>query len=230
MEKKRTLIPTRVIRYLPGILGAFFAACTSSQNENADIGLPFYSEATFTPQWIEIGDPGYSDIHMISPFSFRDQNGNIITEEAIEGKVYVANFFFSVCVNVCPKMTTNLLVVQDSFRNDKRLKLLSHTVMPWVDSVETLKAYAKFNGINGDQWHLLTGSKDDVYAIARDSYFADEGFGKTVTEEADFLHTEKIILVDHKRRIRGVYNGTIPLEMKRMIEDIKWLLENEYQS
>ena len=121
-------------------------------------------------------------------------------------------------------MTKNLLVVQDTFKNDDRVKLISHSVMPWVDSVSRLKEYAKLNEIDGEKWHLVTGEQEEIYSLARQSYFADEGFGKSVTDPSDFLHTEKMILIDQKRRIRGVYNGTIPLEMQRMIEDIKLLL------
>ena len=97
--------------------------------------------------------------------------------------------------------------------------------MPWLDSVGRLKEYAVLNGIDDENWSLLTGDKNDIYQLARSSYFADEGFGKTVTEEDDFLHTENLLLIDQNRHIRGIYNGTLSLETKQLIEDIKSLLE-----
>ncbi|MEQ9423018.1 MAG: SCO family protein [Cyclobacteriaceae bacterium] len=205
------------------------SSCKTSNQEDTDIGdipLPFYNSSDFTPLWIEEGEEGYKEIHTIEGFTFQNQEGETVTEKNFENKIYVANFFFTICPSVCPRMTENLKKVQEKFSNDPEVLLLSHTVMPWVDSVEVLKKFAIQREINPDTWHLVTGSKEDLYGIGRNSYFADEGFGKSITEEADFLHTENVVLVDRKRRIRGVYNGTLPLDMKRLIEDIESLKEN----
>ncbi|MEO1096967.1 MAG: SCO family protein [Bacteroidota bacterium] len=94
--------------------------------------------------------------------------------------------------------------------------------MPWVDSVSVLKEYAVNKGIDSDRWHFVTGDKDEIYDLARNSYFAEKEIGM-VRNSNDFLHTENFILVDQKGRIRGVYNGTLELEMKRLIRDIKAL-------
>ena len=196
-----------------------FLGC-SRTSELEELPLPFYNNPDFTSEWIEEDAAGYNDIHRISPFTFVNQDGQTVTEKTFEDKIYVANFFFTICPGVCPRMTANLLTIQEAFEKDQSVAILSHTVMPWVDSVATLKSYAQIKGVNSEQWHLVTGSKEDLYNTARGSYFADEGFGKSVTIESDFLHTENIVLVDKKRRIRGVYNGTLPLEMKRLIEDI----------
>lgn len=192
---------------------------------NAVIDLPYFIEETFTPVWINESSDEYDIIHTIDGFSFQNQEGKLITQKDTDGKIYIANFFFSICPGVCPKMTNNLHLVQEEFRRNKNVMILSHTVMPWVDSVERLHAYAELNDVNVDHWQLLTGDKSIIYNLARTSYFADEGFGKTVTTAEDFLHTEKLILIDQKRRIRGVYNGTLPIEAKRMIEDIYTLLD-----
>jgi protein SCO1/2 len=196
----------------------FFIGCSSTTTQ--ELPLPFYNHADFTSEWIDEGDDRYEDIHTIAPFNFVNQNGETITERSFQDKIYVANFFFTICPGVCPRMTANLLTIQEAFKADENVNILSHTVMPWVDSVSVLKSYAELKGVNSAQWHLVTGTKADIYTTARDSYFADEGFGKTVTIESDFLHTENIVLIDTKRRIRGVYNGTLPLEMRRLIEDI----------
>ena len=121
-------------------------------------------------------------------------------------------------------MATNLLKVQEEFSNNEKVKILSHTVMPWVDNREKLYEYGNINNIDSKFWYLLTGPKDQIYKIARESYFADEGFGKNVSHMDDFIHTENFILIDENFRIRAIYNGTLPLETTRMIEDIKSLL------
>lgn len=202
---------------------ALWFGCTPKKGSEL-IELPFYSEATFSAEWIDQDDPRYASIHTISDFEFVNQEGELVTNETFDGKVYVANFFFTLCPTVCPKMEANLSLVQEEFKGNDQVKILSHTVMPWADSVARLKEYAIQNEINSDQWHLVTGEQEELYKMGRLAYFADEGFGKGVTELDDFLHTENIVLVDQKRRIRGIYNGTLKLEMQRMMEDIRYLL------
>lgn len=208
-----------------GLLLAMAWGCSSPSEKrmNPEIELPFYSDYNFTPEWIDANDSKYDSIHTIRDFEFVNQKGDTVTNTTFDGKIYVTNFFFTICPNVCPRMTKNLKKIQTEFANDESVKILSHTVMPWVDSVGRLSEYAKLNAIKSGQWHLVTGDKEALYSMAREAYFADEGFGKTVTTDEDFLHTENIILIDTKRRIRGVYNGTLPLEMKRLIEDIRTL-------
>ncbi|MEQ8627921.1 SCO family protein [Ekhidna sp.] len=205
------------------IVFIWIGACTSKK-ETVEIDLPFYNEETFTAEWIDEDDPRYEDIHTISDFEFVNQDGRVITNKTFDGKVYVANFFFTLCPTVCPKMEANLSLIQDEFQGNDQVKILSHTVMPWADSVARLKEYAFQNEINSDQWYLVTGKQEEIYKMGRLDYFADEGFGKGVTDLDDFLHTENIVLVDQERRIRGIYNGTLKLEMRRMIADIKYLL------
>ena len=206
-------------------IALFWSCTTQEQRMNPAIELPFYNEVTYTPHWLSETDQGYNNIHTVADFSFINQNGDTVTNDTFTDKIYVTNFFFTLCPNVCPRMAKNLHLVQEEFAQNDRVKILSHTVMPWADTVERLAEYAALNDINVKQWHLVTGDKAAIYKMARKSYFADEGFGKTVTTEEDFLHTENIILIDQKRRIRGIYNGTLPLEMKRMIEDMHSLLD-----
>ncbi|MDP4679303.1 MAG: SCO family protein, partial [Cyclobacteriaceae bacterium] len=105
---------------------------TTKKQELLSLELPYYNQPDYTPEWIEPNDPSYKIIHTISPFELVNQNGDTITQKTFEGKVYVANFFFSVCPNVCPKMKKSLSLVQEAYTNDDRVKILSHTVMPWV--------------------------------------------------------------------------------------------------
>ena len=113
----------------------------SSKKGTGKIDLPFYNEETFTAEWIEEADPAYDQIHTISDFQFINQEGESITNEDFDGKIYVANFFFTLCPTVCPKMEANLSLIQDEFKGNDQIKILSHTVMPWADSVERLKEY-----------------------------------------------------------------------------------------
>ena len=196
-----------------------------NKNEEA-IALPYYNEPDFTPIFITDSSEVASKIkHIISDFSFLNQDSTMISQKNIEGKIHIANFIFTSCGSICPKMTTNLKIVNDSLKNQTDIVLLSYSVTPWIDTPTVLKNYKAKNEITNPNWHFLTGSKNDIYKLARKSYFAEEdiGFSKDSTE---FLHTEHFILVDKTKRIRGIYNGTLSLEMQQMLDDIK-TLENE---
>ncbi len=184
--------------------------------------LPFYNNPDFTPEWIERDSPLYDSIHTIPSFSFIDQNGEGVTEKMVKGKIYVANFMFTSCVSICPVMTDNMKILQTYFMNDAEVILLSHSVLPMVDSVSVLKKYAKRKGVVSSKWHLLTGNRDSIYSIAKRQYYAGDSIG-FYGNQRDFLHTENFILVDKQRRIRGVYNGTVKFEMERIMEDIETL-------
>jgi protein SCO1 len=188
--------------------------------------LPFFNQPDWTPEWIEPENPAYKKIHQIPSFSLVNQEGNTITEKDIEGKIYVANFFFTTCRNICSKMTTNMHLIQDAFADDEQIYLLSHSVTPESDSVPKLKKYALENKIRSDKWSLLTGDKSSIYRLAKKEYYAGDtiGFYQTGNE---FLHTENFILIDKHRRIRGVYNGTLLVEIERIKEDIAILKREE---
>jgi protein SCO1/2 len=148
--------------------------------------------------------------------------GESVTNKTTAGKIYVANFFFASCKNICPAMMTNLEKVQKTFKNNERVLILSHTVTPLKDSVPVLGQYAEERHIDNKNWLLLTGDRDATYNLARQAYFADEvgGYGKKPDE---FLHTENVVLIDTKGRIRGVYNSSLIVEIDMLIEDIKRL-------
>ena len=193
---------------------------SSSQNiATEQEKLPFFNQPDWTPEWIEPGDPAYKKIHQIPSFSLVNQEGITITEKDVEGKIYVANFFFTTCRNICTKMTTNMHLIQEAFADDEQIYLISHSVTPESDSVPKLKKYALENKIRSDKWSLLTGDKSSIYRLAKQEYFAGDtiGFYQTGNE---FLHTENFILIDKHRRIRGVYNGTLLVEIERIKEDI----------
>ena len=187
--------------------------------------IPYYNPPDFTPTFLSENQELKNTItHQISDFSFVNQYKQIITNKEIEGKVHVANFMFTSCTSICPDMTGNMKLVEEAFFNDERVAVLSYSVTPWIDTPDKLLDYVKFNDIKTNNWHFLTGSKNDIYSLARESYFAEESIGFS-KDSTDFLHTEYFILVDKNKRIRGVYNGTLMLESKQVVEDIKILLE-----
>lgn len=187
--------------------------------------LPIFNPADVNPELVDSTVQYVSKYHTIADFSFTNQNGKTITQNDYDGKVYVADFFFTTCASICPKMTTNLVAVQNAIKNNPKVMLLSHTVFPETDSVPALKAYAKKYGVIDAKWNLVTGDKKDIYTMARKSYLAVK-MGKP-EELFDMVHTENFVLVDQKRRVRGFYDGTKKEEILQLIEDINWLCTNE---
>jgi protein SCO1/2 len=199
-----------------------------SCNQKEVIKLPYYNTPDFTPLFLEDAEINTNIPHTIANFSFLNQDSTTISQKNIEGKIHVANFIFTTCGSICPVMTNNLKIVNDSLGKDSDLVLLSYSVTPWIDSTSVLKAFKKRNGINNPNWHFLTGSKSKIYDLARKSYFAEEDLGFT-KDSTEFLHTEHFILVDKSKRIRGIYNGTLSLEMYQMIDDIQTLKKEFYK-
>jgi len=194
-----------------------------SDIEKNIIQLPYYNEPTFTPVFVDKkGAIAVNIKHTISDFAFLDQDSSLVTQKTIENKIHVANFIFTSCGSICPTMTRNLKLVSDSLKNDPEVVFLSYSVTPWIDKPGVLKKYKKRNDIQNKNWHFLTGSKAAIYTLARKSYFAEEDLGFT-KDSTEFLHTEHFILVDKNKRIRGIYNGTLVLEMQQLVEDINTL-------
>lgn len=183
--------------------------------------LPIYNPSDVNPELVDSTVQYIRKYHTIADFSFVNQNGKTITQKDYEGKVYVADFFFTTCGSICPKMTTNLADVQKAIINNPKVMLLSHTVFPETDSIPVLKAYAKKHGVIDSKWNLVTGDKKEIYTMARKSYLAVK-LGKP-EELYDMVHTENFVLVDQKRRVRGFYDGTKKEDMQRLITDINYL-------
>lgn len=185
--------------------------------------LPIYNPADVNPELVDSTVQYKSKYHTIADFSFVNQNGDTITQKNYEGKIYVADFFFTTCGSICPKMTTNLADVQKAVLNNPKVMLLSHTVFPEVDSIPVLKAYAIKHGVVDSKWNLVTGDKKEIYTMARKSYLAVK-LGRP-DQLYDMVHTENFVLVDQKRRVRGFYDGTNKEEIKRLLEDINFLCQ-----
>jgi protein SCO1/2 len=192
----------------------------------------------------------------VQPFSFVNQNGKTITEKEVDGKVYVAEYFFTTCKGICPKMNANMRRVYDAYKTDSNFMILSHSCMPETDSVPLLKQYeAKM--LNGkldknkdgsykivydslkdnkpipanSNWIFVTGDKTSLYDMARHSYLIDNNKPDTAQNIADqFIHTQLFALVDKQTRVRGIYDGLKEEEMQKLLKDIKSLLKEKHQN
>jgi protein SCO1/2 len=186
--------------------------------------LPVYNPADVNPKLVDESISHVRSNHKVSDFELINQNGDTITQANYEGKIYVADFFFTRCMTICPVMTTNMEKLQEVFLNDDDVMFLSHSVTPDIDSVSVLRAYADEKGVIDAKWNITTGDKKHIYKLARKSYFAvlEDGDGGL----QDFVHTENFVLVDKKKQIRGFYDGTDLNDINRLIEDIK-LLKND---
>ncbi len=181
--------------------------------------LPFYNTPDFTPHFLkEVPE----DYHQIRPFTLTAHTGKTITEKDMNGKICVADFFFTACPGICPRMTNNMKVLQDSFLNDDHVLLLSHSVTPDKDNVTLLQKYATEKSVNDKRWLLLTGAKNEIYDLGRKYYFVEEDAGEK-RDTSEFLHTENFVLVDGKRHIRGIYNGLSLPSIQTLVADIKAL-------
>ncbi|WP_298265698.1 SCO family protein [uncultured Lutibacter sp.] len=187
--------------------------------------LPIYNPADVNPKLVDESLLHIRRNHKVLDFKLINQNGDTITQEDYKNKIYVADFFFTRCMTICPVMTNNMGKLQEVFKDDDDIKFLSHSVTPVMDSVPILKEYAIKKGVIDSKWNITTGTKKHIYELARKSYFAvlDEGDGGL----QDFIHTENFVLVDKKRQIRGYYDGTDLDDIQRLIADIK-ILKNEY--
>jgi protein SCO1 len=162
--------------------------------------------------------------HTVGGFSFTNQEGRTITSKDVEGKVYVAEYFFTTCTGICPKMNRNLEKVYAKYKDDPKFRILSHTVDPETDSVPVLKRYALDHGADPKNWWFLTGSKKELYKLARAGYMVDDG---TYAGDEDFVHTQWVALVDGEGRIRGLYEATKLTDIDKLNTDIGRLLKED---
>lgn len=206
------------------ILFVFLFSCKKSTKEGFTSrvdSLPYYNEASFTPKWIDAKSEILKSFHKIPNFNLTNQNGEKITQKAFENKIYVTDFFFTTCPGICPIMTKNMNLVQEAYKNDDSILMLSHSVTPTKDSVPQLQNYAVEKNI-GKNWHLVTGDKKEIYDLGRKWYFVEENLGEPKGVD-DFLHTENFILIDKNKHIRGIYNGLNKNSVKQLIADIETL-------
>jgi protein SCO1/2 len=175
--------------------------------------------------------PGYGQekfqvLSVVKPFYFTNQDGKTVTRQDVEGKVYVAEYFFTTCPGICPILNTNMKDIYEAFKDNPNFLILSHTVDPETDSVARLKVYSDSMQVDSNKWYFLTGSKDSLYNAARVSYLLDDPKNNVGNIDEQFLHTQFFALVDKKGRVRKkIYDGLKKGELKELKEDIATLLK-----
>jgi protein SCO1/2 len=229
----KLLLERKKYKVLLSLLFVFTISCKNEiKKENTKVVetsrveyLPYYNEESFTANWLTPGTKEEKEFHKIPDFSLTNQLGENITQKTFKNKIYITDFFFTTCPGICPQMTGNMFKIQEEFKNDNEILLLSHSVMPKTDSIPLLKKYAKYNGVIDDKWHLVTGDKNEIYSLGRDHYFVENDLGEEKSID-DFLHTENFLLIDKEKHIRGIYNGLNRASIAQLIIDIK-ALKNE---
>jgi len=186
--------------------------------------LPYYNDVSFTPHWITPGSEEEKQFHKIPDYELINQLGDTITSKTFDSKLYITDFFFTSCPGICLKMTGNMLKLQEEFKNDSEVLLLSHSVTPSIDSIPVLKNYAEKYEIIDNKWHLVTGDKTEIYNLGRNQYFVENDLG-IPKDINDFLHTENFLLIDKQKHIRGIYNGLNRASIAQLITDVKALKE-----
>ena len=210
---------SRIQITLTCILLLALLSCTQSSNKT----LPIYNPSDLNPELVDRSLRNKTQNHTVAPFSLVNQNGKTITQDDYKDKIYVTDFFFTRCPGICLAMTNNMVKLQDEFINNEEVMLLSLSVTPVIDSIPVLRQYATDKGVIDSKWNITTGDKKHIYELARKSYFAvvDKGDGGL----QDFIHTPNFVLIDKKKQIRGIYDGTVDEEIQRLVNDIK-ILQN----
>lgn len=199
-----------------------FVVCwVSSCNQPKE--LPIYNPSDFNPELVDVSLQNTSENHTVADFELINQNGETITQDHYNDKIYVVDFFFTSCPTICPIMTTNMAELQNEFLKNEDIMFLSLSVTPTIDSIPVLRKYATEKGVIDSKWNVTTGNKKHIYELARKSYFAvvEQGDGGL----QDFIHTPNFILVDKKKQIRGIYDGTNNKEIERLVNDL-YILTN----
>lgn len=213
---------------IAGFINKYYS---SDEYRNPNNKLKVINPNDVNPSLVDSSLAHVKDGHVVGDFSFQNQMGETITQQNLKGCIYVADFFFTTCGSICPKMTKQLQRLQIEFKGDSNFKILSHTVNPSYDTVLVMKAYAERFEADPKQWWFLTGSKKELYLMARKSYLVvpdenDPNFQHG--DESDFIHTENFVLIDPDKRIRGMYDGTNENEVSELIKDI-YDLKREYK-
>ncbi len=203
------------------IVGVFLISCKKTEPS-----LPVYGNYE-----VEIRDENGTQVydttyHSIQSFSFVDQDSSIITNETFDGKIYIADFFFTTCPTICPIMKAQMLRVYDAYKDSDDILILSHTIDPEYDSVAVLHEFADRLGVKSDRWHFVTGNKQEIYKIAQLSYMSVAAEDNEA--EGGFIHSGRFLLVDKERHIRGAYDGTNAEDVDLLIKDIA-ILQKEYR-
>ncbi|MFA0963087.1 SCO family protein [Roseivirga sp. BDSF3-8] len=205
---------------------ATMTGCGKGKMDQGDAALPIYSPMSVEQREVEgqvVRDTVYDTI---DDFAFVNQDSMVVTNATVDGKIYVADFFFTSCTTICPKMKQQMVRVYDRYKGNEEVALLSFSIDPEYDTVNLLNNYAEALGVSSDTWHFLTGEKEKIYEIGQGSFRVTAKEDPTARD--GFLHSGAFTLVDKEGRVRGYYDGTVPEEVDKLIDDMALLLK-EYR-
>ncbi|MCE7066703.1 SCO family protein [Dyadobacter sp. CY326] len=188
--------------------------------------LPILGERDWVKKSVDGKEVVDTIYNAIPAFSFVNQEGDTVSEKIVEGKIYVADFFFTTCPTICPIMKRQMIKVYNEYKGYPDVMILSHSIDPEHDTPQVLKKFASDLGVEGNQWQFLTGQKDEIYEIGQKNYLSTAKEDKTA--DGGFIHSGAFILVDKEKHVRGMYDGTTEEGTKKLIDDMKLLLE-EYK-
>ena len=228
--QKRSVLFLPIFLAIATILGGTFIYYYQQSYEAPEQRLPVIQPIDVNSILVDSSLMYKGHSHIIEEYELLDQIGDTFNSSNLEGKVHVADFFFTTCGSICPIMTNHLSTVRDAYKDSSDFELISVTVLPEIDSVETMANYAAKFSADPEKWHFLTGDKQAIYDLARKSYFTLKP--KEVGDEShdigsDFIHTDNIVLVDKHQRIRGYYSGVDSVEVAKLIADIQKLLKEK---
>ncbi|WP_435412365.1 SCO family protein [Psychroserpens mesophilus] len=209
-----------VLAFVSGII--IYLIYSALDNEKP---LPIYQPNRIDASLVDSTIQHKKKYHTIADFKLLNQNGDTITQDTYEDKIYVADFFFTTCQTICPIMTDQMHRIQEEIKNDDDVMLLSHSVTPEIDSVAQLKRYAIEKGVDDSKWNLVTGDRKQIYDLARKSYLVVKDDD---SEDYGMVHTENFALIDKDKQIRGIYNGVSPTSVDSLLQDIR-RLKKEYE-
>ena len=189
------------------------------------VTLPIYSPSMVSEELVEEDIRYIKKYHKINDFVLTNQNGELISQEFYQNKIYIADFFFTTCPDICPIMTENMGYLQNELKDQVDVMLVSFSVTPQVDTVDVLRAYADSRGVDDSKWNLFTGNKKDIYELARKSFLVAKNDGDG--GRYDMIHTENFVLIDKESRIRGFYDGTKQEAMNKLLADVT-ILKRSY--
>jgi|JI9StandDraft_1071089.scaffolds.fasta_scaffold35327_3 protein SCO1/2 len=187
--------------------------------------LPYFAKKDLEPFWEKEEKKISSRAIQIPNFQLTNQENNTFTNENIRGKLTVVSFFYTLCHGICPNIVEQLKKVQDAYSNDPNITIVSYSITPDLDKADVLKNYAKEKKIQSSKWNLLTGKREVIYDLARQSFQADTEASDKMSEK-DFVHSESLYLLDRSLRLRGIYNGIRTIAIQKLMEDIS-ILKNE---
>lgn len=211
-----------VLYFLLLAVSSLVVSCSSFTSEKE---LPILGRREITMKEVNGAEVPDTTYHTIAGFRFLNQDSTWITNETFDGKVYVADFFFTSCPTICPIMKTQMVRIYEEFEGNSEVALLSHSIDPQHDSVAVLRDFSERLGVESSQWHFVTGDKDDIYDLGETSYMVVAGEDQAAP--GGYIHSGAFLLVDKQRRIRGVYDGTVKEEVDQLIKDINKLLNED---